>query len=350
RLADLLKLLPVEERRDFQRLSQYPEGTAGAVMTTEIAKLSDSLTIREALNEIGRQSETYETIYYLYIVDEEDHLRGLVSARQLLTGMKQPETLLHQVMETNLVTVDVLDDQEDVANQVAKMDLLAIPVVDNQHKLLGIITHDDVIDVVQEEATEDAHRIGAVDPLDESYLRTSVFTLTWKRGIWLAILFFFALLTAIAIREYESEIEKWVWLALFIPLIISSGGNSGSQSATLIITALSRGHISLSDWLRVVFRELIMGLLLGAGLAAMGLVASIFFVPASDAFISASLFVVPLTLLLVVICGTLTGSVLPLLFERLGWDPAMMSTPFVAGIVDILGILIYFKVATVFIV
>ena len=225
RLADLLKLLPVEERRDFQRLSQYPEGTAGAVMTTEIAKLSESLTIREALNEIGRQSETYETIYYLYIVDEEDHLRGLVSARQLLTGMKQPETLLHQVMETNLVTVDVLDDQEDVANQVAKMDLLAIPVVDNQHKLLGIITHDDVIDVVQEEATEDAHRIGAVDPLDESYLRTSVFTLTWKRGIWLAILFFFALLTAIAVREYETEIEKWVWLALFIPLIISSGGN-----------------------------------------------------------------------------------------------------------------------------
>ncbi len=350
RLADLLKLLPVEERRDFQRLSQYPEGTAGAVMTTEIAKLSESLTIREALNEIGRQSETYETIYYLYIVDEEDHLRGLVSARQLLTGMKQPETLLHQVMETNLVTVDVLDDQEDVANQVAKMNLLAIPVVDNQHKLLGIITHDDVIDVVQEEATEDAHRIGAVDPLDESYLRTSVFTLTWKRGIWLAILFFFALLTAIAIRGYEAEIEKWVWLALFIPLIISSGGNSGSQSATLIITALSRGHISLSDWLRVVFRELIMGLLLGAGLAAMGLAASIFFVPPSNTFISASLFVVPLTLLLVVICGTLTGSILPLLFEKLGWDPAMMSTPFVAGIVDILGILIYFKVATIFIV
>ena len=338
RLAELLERLPVEERRDFQRLSQYPEGTAGAVMTTEIAKLSESLTIREALNEIGRQSENYETIYYLYIVDEVDHLRGLVSARQLLTGMKQPETPLHQIMDTNLVTVDVMEDQEDVANQVAKMDLLAIPVVDNQHKLLGIITHDDVIDVVQEEATEDAHRFGAVDPLDESYLRTSVFTLTWKRGIWLAILFFFALLTAFAIQEYEAEIEEWVWLALFIPLVISSGGNSGSQSATLIITALSRGHISLSDWGRVVVRELIMGLLLGTGLAAMGLVASIFFVPASEAFLSASLFVVPLTLLLVVICGTLTGSVLPLLFEKLGWDPAMMSTPFVAGIVDILGI------------
>ena len=148
-------------------------------MTTEVAKLSETLTIREALNEIGRQSEEYETIYYLYIVDSEDHLRGLVSARQLLVGMKQPETKLQEIMETDLVTVDATEHQEDVANMVAKMDLLAIPVVDNQHKMLGIITHDDVIDVVREEATEDAHRIGAVDPLDESYLRTSVFTLTW---------------------------------------------------------------------------------------------------------------------------------------------------------------------------
>ena len=348
RLTDLLERLPVEERRDFQRLSQYPEGTAGAVMTTEIAKLSESLTIREALNEIGRQIEEYETIYYLYIVDDEDHLRGLVSARQLLAGMKQPETPLYQIMDTDLVTVDALEDQEDVANKVAKMDLLAIPVVDNQHKMLGIITHDDVIDVVREEATEDAHRIGAVDPLDASYLRTSILTLTWKRGIWLAILFFFALLTALAIREYEDQIEKWVWLALFIPLVISSGGNSGSQSATLIITALSRGHITLRDWLKVVLRELIMGLLLGAGLATMGYVASMFFVPESVEWLNATMFVVPITLLLVVVCGTLTGSVLPLLFEKLGWDPAMMSTPFVAGIVDIIGILIYFNVALKF--
>ena len=174
-IRDRLDLLPVEERRDFQRLSQYPEGTAGAVMTTEVAKLAESLTIREALNEVARQSEDYETIYYLYVVDAEDHLRGLVSARQLLTGMKSPETTLAEIMDTDLVTADVLEDQEDVANKVARMDLLAIPVVDNQHKMLGIITHDDVIDVVREEATEDAHRIGAVDPLDESYLRTSLF-------------------------------------------------------------------------------------------------------------------------------------------------------------------------------
>ena len=347
RLAMLLERIPAEERRDFHRLSQYPEGTAGAVMTTEIAKLSENFTIREALNEIGRESEDYETIYYLYIVDEEDHLRGLVSARQLLAGMKQPETRLSEIMDTDLVTADALEDQEDVANKVARMDLLAIPVVDNQHKMLGIITHDDVIDVVREEATEDAHRIGAVDPLDASYLRTSLLTLTWKRGIWLAILFFFALLTAIAIQEYEDQIDKWVWLALFIPLVISSGGNSGSQSATLIITALSRGHITMGDWLQVVIRELVMGILLGGGLAAMGYVTSLFFVPTELHFLA--MFVVPLTLLLVVICGTLTGSLLPLLFEKLGWDPAMMSTPFVAGIVDILGILIYFNVAKQFI-
>lgn len=199
RLKQLLVLLPVEERRDFQRLSQYPEGTAGAVMTTEVAKLSESLTMREAMSEVGRQAGEYETIYYLYVVDEEDRLRGLVSARQLLVGMKQPDTRLTDIMQTDLVTADVLEDQEDVANKVAKMDLLAIPVVDDQHKMLGIITHDDIIDVVREEATEDAHRIGAVDPLDESYLRTSVITLTWKRGIWLALLFFFALLTAFAL-------------------------------------------------------------------------------------------------------------------------------------------------------
>jgi len=345
RLEELLKLLPVEERRDFQRLSQYPDGTAGAMMTTEVAKLSESLTIREALNEVTQQSSDYETIYYLYIVDAEDHLRGLVSARQLLTGMKSPETPLTDIMDTDLVTVDVLEDQEDVANKVARMDLLAIPVVDNQHKMLGLITHDDVIDVVREEATEDAHRIGAVDPLDASYLRTSVFTLTWKRGIWLTILFFFALLTAFAIAEYEDQIETWGWLAVFIPLVISSGGNSGSQSATLIITALSRGHITLGDWTKVVLRELVMGLLLGAGLAAMGYVASSFFVPDNVGWANMVMFVVPITLVLIVVCGTLTGSILPLVFERLGWDPAMMSTPFVAGIVDILGILIYFSVA-----
>ena len=240
-LDDILQRLPTAERRDYLRLSQYPEGTAGAVMTSEVAKLTAELTIETAIGEIGRQSEEYETIYYLYVVDADDHLLGIVSARQLLAEMRNPQTKLAEIMETELIVCEAMDDQEDVADKVAKLNLLAIPVVDEERRMLGIITHDDVIDVVHEEAVEDAHRIAAVDPLDESYLKTSLITLSWKRGIWLIVLFFFALLTAFALEHHDTKLQKWVWLVPFIPLVISSGGNTGSQSATLIITARLAG-------------------------------------------------------------------------------------------------------------
>lgn len=339
-VADLLTRLPVDERRDIMRLSAYPEGTAGAVMTTEVAKLAETLTVRLALEELGRQAEELETIYYIYVVDETDHLRGLVSARQLVSAIGKPELQLGELMETELVTCDVLEDQEEVANKVARYDLLAIPVLDVENRMLGIITHDDVIDVMREEATEDAHRIAAVAPLEESYLKTHLLTLSWKRGLWLTILFFAAMLTAFALQAYEKGLEQWTWLVLFIPLVISSGGNTGSQSATLIITALSTGDIKLRDWWKVVWRELLMGLLLGGFLATIGFLVALWLTPTVITAL-----VVPITLLLVVVCGTLSGSLLPLLFSRLGWDPALMSNPFVAGIIDILGILIYMNVA-----
>lgn len=336
---ELLPLVPADERRDILRLSAYPEGTAGAVMTTEVARLGEKLTVNNALSEIARQAEELETIYYIYVVDDCDHLRGVVSARQLLSKIGKPDVPLGELMETELVTVNVLDDQEEMANKVARFDLLAIPVVDDERRMLGIITHDDVIDVVQEEATEDAHLAAAVAPLDESYLKTHLLTLSWKRGIWLMILFVAALLTAVALRIYHERLALWAWLVPFIPLVISSGGNSGSQSATLIITALSRGHITLGDWARVVWRELLMGLILGSVLGLCGFVVALGFVSAGEAL------VIPVTLLLVVVSGTLCGSLLPLLFERLGLDPALMSNPFVAGIIDILGIVIYMNVA-----
>jgi magnesium transporter len=337
---ELMPLVPSEERRDILRLQSYPEDTAGAEMTTEFARLNEDLTVGEALKEIAPQAEELETIYYLYVVDDEDHLHGLVSARQLVSAIGKPETQIGQLMERDLVTVNVADDQEEVADKVARYDLLAIPVVDDEHRMLGIITHDDIIDVVREEAAEDAYRIAAVEPLDEGYLETHIFTLTWKRGIWLTILFFGALLTATALGEYESTIESFAWLVLFIPLVISTGGNTGNQSATLIITALSTGDITLDDWWRVVSRELIMGLLLGGFLGLIGFFCALFVAPG---YVAAC--VIPITILLVVIAGTLCGSVLPLLFSRLGWDPAMMSSPFVAGIIDVLGIVIYMKVA-----
>jgi magnesium transporter len=349
-VEELMPLLPAEERRDIQRLSSYPEGTAGSVMTTEVAKLGENLTVGEAIEEIRRQAEEQETVYYLYVVDEGNHLRGLISARQLLSKMGKPETRITDLMETELIQVNATDDQEEVANKVAKYDLLAIPVVDQEHRMLGIITHDDIIDVVREEATEDAQKIGAVYPLEEGYLEIGLVTLSWKRGLWLMILFVAAILTALALRHYEGELDKWAFLVMFVPLVISSGGNSGSQSATLIITALTTGDVRLRDWGRVIGRELAMGLLLGGALGVCGFVAAWFLMPEEmthgECLRVAT--VVLVTLVLVVIAGTMSGSVLPLLFKSLGLDPALMSNPFVAGIIDIAGIVIYINVAIFF--
>lgn len=339
-VREIMPLLPAEERRDILRLQAYPEGTAGAVMTTDFAKLGENLTVRAALAELSRQAEELETLYYLYVVDDTDHLRGVVSARQLVSAMTHPETRLAELMESDVAAVHVMDDQEEVAEKVARYNLLAIPVVDDERRMLGIITHDDVIDVMREEAVEDAQRIAGVAPLEQTYMRTSILTLSWKRGVWLTILFGAALTTAFALEQYLQEIQAFTWLVLFIPLVISSGGNSGNQSATLVITALATGDIQLSDWFRVVRRELAMGFLLGGFLSLIGFVAAA--VLAHDLLSGA---VVATTLLLVVLCGTLSGSLLPLFFKRIGLDPALMSNPFVAGIVDILGIVIYMNVA-----
>tara|TARA_B100000676_G_C18091691_1_gene860535 strand:- start:2780 stop:4192 length:1413 start_codon:yes stop_codon:yes gene_type:complete len=340
---ELLSLLSHEERRNVIRLREYPDSSAGSVMTTDVAKLEEHLTVSQALAELGHQAEELETIYYLYVVDENDHLRGVVSAKQLVRSIVQPDKTLEELMEEDVVKVDAFDDQESVAQIVARYDLLAIPVVDRQNRMLGIITHDDVIDVVMEEAQEDVQRIGAVNPLEETYLKTPLLTLGWKRGMWLIILFFAALLTAFALEHYEARIDQHVWLVMFIPLVISAGGNSGGQSSTLIISSMARGEIQLTDWVKVIRREIAMGLMLGSLLGLLGWVAGLFLAPQP---IYAA--IIPITIICVVICGTLSGSLLPLFFRRLGLDPALMSNPFVAGIVDILGIIIYMSVAGIF--
>lgn len=340
RVHEILPLLPVEDRRDIQRLQSYEDETAGALMTSEVAKLSEKLTVREALEELGRQASELETIYYLYVVDEDNLLRGIVSTRQLLSSLARPTRTLGEMMETDVVVALVTEDQESVAEKVERFNLLAIPVVDVGHQLLGIITHDDVIDVVREELTEDVHRIAAVAPLAEGYLRIGLTTLSWKRGIWLTILFFAALLTAFALLNYEAELEQYTWLVLFIPLIISAGGNSGSQSATLVITAMTSGDVEFSDWRKVLIREAVVSLMLGGFLAMIGFFFAVFIAPSVHDAI-----VIPITLVSVIVCGCLCGATLPIVFKRIGLDPALMSNPFVAGIVDILGIVIYINVA-----
>ncbi|MDA8697932.1 magnesium transporter [Rubripirellula sp.] len=340
RVAKILNLLPVDARRDIQRLGAYPEGTAGALMTTEVAMLRSDLTAREALEELGRQAGELETIYYLYVVDQNQLLLGVVSTRQLVSSLGNPSKTLAEMMESDVVAASVTENQEDVAQKVEKYNLLAIPVVDDARHLAGIITHDDVIDVIREELEEDAQRIAAVAPLEDSFLDVGLLVLSWKRGIWLTILFFAALLTAFALFHYDQELAQYEWLVWFIPLIISAGGNSGSQSATLVITAMTSGDVNFRDWPVVMRREVIVALILGGFLALIGYSVAFFLAPTPFEAL-----VIPLTLLLVIFCGCVCGGALPMLFKRLGLDPAMMSNPFVAGIVDILGIIIYINVA-----
>lgn len=339
-VAKILPLLPEIDRRDIERLRSYVEGTAGSLMTTDVAKLAERFTAREALEELGRRASDLETIYYLYVVDDNNLLRGIVSARQLVSAISNTTKTLGDLMETDVVVALVGEDQESVAGKVERFNLLAIPVVDSGRQLLGIITHDDVIDVVREELTEDAQRIAAVAPLEDDFLRIGLFKLSYKRGIWLTILFFAALLTAFALRAYEEELETFAWLVWFIPLIISAGGNSGSQSATLVITAMTGGEVKNSDLPRVLSREFVVSLLLGGFLSLIGFLVALAIAPTAWAAL-----VIPGTLLSVIFCGCMCGVTLPILFKQMGLDPALMSNPFVAGIVDILGIVIYINVA-----
>ena len=339
----LLPLVAQAERSDIRKLLSYPESSAGALMTTEYASLREELTVREALAALHSQAPNRETIYYVYVLDEARHLHGFVSLRKLI--LARPDSLVRDIMDRDVLSVRVDEDQESVANKMARYDFIAMPVVDDENRLVGIITHDDVLDVMREEATEDAHRMGAVAPLEESYLGTPFHTLAWKRGIWLIILFFAALSTAFALRNYQTELELFDWLVLFIPLVISSGGNSGSQSSTLIISALATKDIDLTDWARIVRRELAMGLMLGGVMGIFGYLCALFLAPTPfDAL------VIPVTILSVVIVGTCMGSMLPLIFKRFGLDPALMSNQFVAGISDLLGILIYVHVAMMFLI
>jgi len=346
-VEELLPLLPADERREILKLRAYPENTAGAMMTTEVAMIDEKLTIRRAIDELSREAEHLETIYYIYVIDRDQRLRGVVTARKLLTALGKPDKLVSDLMNADLIVVHTSDPSEEVTQKVAKYDLHAIPVVDDHERLVGIITHDDVIDAFRQEATEDAQRSAAVAPLEAGYMQTDVVTLWWKRGVWLTVLFVTAMFTASALQYYEGQLNRWKWLVLFIPLIMSSGGNSGNQSATLIITALTTGNVTLRDWARVLWRELRVGLLLGIMLAVAGFLVAWFQTLGpheSDSHFWWPL-VVPLTLVLVVTCGAVSGSLLPLLFKRLGLDPALMSNPFVAGLSDILAIVIYMTVA-----
>lgn len=346
-VGELLRLVPAHERRDILRLTAYPENTAGARMTTGFARLPEGMTVREALEEIGRQAAELETIYYVYVVDEQDHLAGVVSSRRLVSALGRPDLPVRDLMETELVAVNAAEDQEEVARKVARFDLLAIPVVDDERHLLGIITHDDVIDAMVEEATEDAQRMAGITPMVDNFLEMPFLSVWRKRAGWLCLLFLAELFTFTALASYEDAIAAVLALALFVPLCISTGGNSGSQAATLVTRALAVGQISTRDWWRVMRHELRMGLALGCSLGTIGFLraAATPHGVLGDVSRWGLAWVIAQSVACICLWGTLVGSMLPLVFKRLGFDPGFASSPFVATFVDVTGIVIYFTIA-----
>jgi magnesium transporter len=344
---ELLPLVAKADRQDIRTLLSYPEHSAGSVMTTDYAWLRPEMTVAEALADLRRQASSSETIYYLYVLDDGRHLVGFVSLHDLI--LARPTALVREVMERDLITVRVDMDQEDVARTLAKYDFLAIPVVDHDNRLVGIVTHDDVIDVMVREQTEDVQRMASVVPMDENYLEAPFSTVWGKRSVWLSCLFVAELFTFTALAYFEDEISQVLALSLFVPLCISTGGNSGSQAATLITRAMALGQIGPRDWWRVVRHELAMGAALGATLGVIGFVRAAL-TPAS-VLASADRWRLALVIgqSVAVIClwGTLVGSILPLAFKRFGFDPGYASSPFVATFVDVTGIVIYFSVAKV---
>lgn len=337
---EILSDLTAEAREETEKLLQYEPDSAGGLMTTEFVSVRRSDSVDEALARVraAARSGRRESMHAIYVVDEDGKLVGVMSLRELVAA---PEGgAVADVMHEEIVSVPASADREEVARVTSEYDLVAVPVVDGFGRMVGVITVDDVIDAMVEEQTEDVQRLGAVQPLDDPYFVSSFWDVARRRVGWLVILFVGEMFTGTAMRAYEDTLAKAIVLTLFIPLIISSGGNSGSQSATLITRALAVGDVDVRDVLRVFLRELGQGVVLGACLGAIGFVRALMW--HSGPSVSA---VVALSLVLVVLVGTVVGAMMPLLLKRLGFDPALASSPFVASTVDVTGLVIYFTVA-----
>jgi magnesium transporter len=346
---NLLALLDDPTRKEVAALLAYAEDDAGGLMSPRFARLRPDMRVDEAISYLRRQTrEGLETIYYVFVLDAGQHLLGVVSFRDLFSG--EPDKRVRDIMSTDVVTAREDMDQEELSRLFAQHKFLAMPIVDAEGRVKGIVTVDDIVDVVHEEATEDIQKLGGMQALEAPYLEASFWHMVRKRGGWLALLLVGEMLTASAMAFFEDEIARAVVLALFVPLIISSGGNSGSQASTLVVRAMALGQLRLRDWWRVVRRELIAGLSLGALLAVIGFVRvelwqEMFHVYGEHHLAIA--LTVAASLLGVVAVGTLAGAMLPLVLQRVGLDPASASAPLVATLVDVTGIAIYFTLASV---
>ncbi|MBA4187131.1 MAG: magnesium transporter [Planctomycetaceae bacterium] len=358
----VMRLVDEADRKDIATLFNYGENTVGALMTTDYAWLPATATAAEAIDQLRAQAPDKETIYYVYVVDDAARrvdgslaprrLLGVITLRDLILAPRH--ALVRDLMETDIATLRYDQEQQAVAQLFARYDFIAAPVVDDNFGLLGIVTHDDVLDLVQREATENLQRQAGVGPIEGAYLDANFWTVWWNRGKWLAFLFVLQMFTINVMTHFESDLERVTFLMVFVPLCLSVGGNAGSQAATLVIRALALEEIRARDWLRVFRRELLMAAALAAGLGLLSIVRTYFFTPESvlvklpPGFFWNLNWAITLAVMGICLCGAVIGAMLPLGIKSLGWDPALMSTPFIATLSDVLGIVIFFNFVALF--
>ncbi|WP_375055744.1 magnesium transporter [Zobellella sp. DQSA1] len=334
----ILRHMARGQREDVRRLASYREGTAGALMTTDYVTVPELANVAEALALVRQTAPDAETIYQLYVLDDRRRLVGTLSLRELI--LNSPASGIRSLMTTELVLAEVELPQEEVARLISRYDLLALPVVDAEQRLVGIVTYDDAMDVAEEEATEDIHKGGTIGKLEGGLRHASLFTLYRKRIVWLLLLVFANLFSGAGIAHFEETIEAYIVLVFFLPLLIDSGGNAGSQAATLMVRGIATGDVRLVDWGSLLGREMIVAAGLGLTMAlAVSLLGA--FRGGTDIAL-----VVSLSMLVIVMVGSLIGMGLPFILNRLGWDPATASAPLVTTIADASGVLIYFSIAT----
>ena len=348
-VKELIKTLDPEERKITLSLLGYPESSVGRLMTPDYIAVEKDWTVKEVIDHIREVGKDSETIDVIYVVDDKGYFIDDIRIREII--LANPDKKIEDVIDNRYIALHVNDDQETASEAFKMNNRVALPVLDNNNILLGIITIDDVLWVAQEEFTEDIQKIGGTEALDEPYLEIPLMKLFKKRIVWLVVLFLGEMLTATAMGYFEDEIAKAVVLSLFVPLIISSGGNSGSQASTLIIQAMALGEITITDWWRVVRREIVSGVLLGTVLGLIGFTRIMLWNQIFHTYGEHSMLIattVGFSLVGVVLWGTLAGSMLPIVLKKFGADPATSSAPFVATLVDVTGLVIYFSVAFLF--
>ncbi|MGK7933611.1 MAG: magnesium transporter [Microcystaceae cyanobacterium] len=337
-VSRLLEQLSPEERQATNLLLGYDEDTAGRIMTPEYISVKENLTVTQTLTQIRHQAKASEVFYYLYVTDISRHLTGVISLRHLV--LADPDTVLSEIMTRDVIWVNTDMDQEEVARLIQRYDLLALPVVDREQRLVGVVTVDDMIDILQEEATEDIYALSGVQSDKDNYFQTNLLTVARRRVVWLLVLLFTNTVTGTIIKTQETLLEQVAILAAFIPLLIGTGGNVGAQSSTVVIRGLNTDEIRDLGVNKVVFRELLAGLLLGL---ILGIIATVW-----ASFLQGNFSVaiaVGISLVAISTLASMSGAAVPFLFRSFGLDPALMSAPFITTVVDVLGVLIYFYIA-----